>query len=111
MIASFIRSVAKSDTFGGVSDTLSGLRTRYELWQSGRDLAAIMATLDRLSDRRLAMIGMRRGELFDAVSDLMLRAEEQRALGREVVELLEAPEAAERTASEPRRAAKVSAAA
>lgn len=69
-------------------------RARYESWRFRRDLAAIMATLDRLSDRRLEMIGMHREDLFDAVSDLMLRAEEQRAIGREVVALLDAPQEA-----------------
>lgn len=72
-------------------DRPAGLRQRYESWRFRRDVAAIMATLDRLSDRRLEMIGMRRGELFEAVSDLILRAEEEKAIGREVIRLLEAP--------------------
>lgn len=65
------------------------LRERYDSWRFRGDIAAIMASLDRLSDRRLEMIGMRRGELFEAVSDMMMRAEEERAIGREVIALLE----------------------
>ncbi|KUF08738.1 hypothetical protein [Pseudoponticoccus marisrubri] len=73
---------------------VAGLRERVESWRFQRDVAAVTATLDRLSDRQLAMIGMRRGELFEAVSDMMLRAEEERRIGREVVALLERPRAA-----------------
>ncbi|ETX14307.1 hypothetical protein OCH239_04065 [Roseivivax halodurans JCM 10272] len=71
----------------------SGLRERYESWRFRRDLAAIMAALDRLSDRRLEMIGIRRDDLFEAVSDMMMRAEEERAIGREVMALLDTPKA------------------
>jgi BMFP domain-containing protein YqiC len=75
------------------------LRDRYNSWRFRRDIAAITATFDRLSDRRLNMIGMRREELFEAISDLMIRAEEERQIGLEVIALLEAPKA-ETTASQ-----------
>ena len=77
------------------------LRERYDSWRFRGDIAAIMASLDRLSDRRLEMIGMRRGELFEAVSDMMMRAEEERAIGREVIELLEAPRTSDTVAEPP----------
>ncbi|MCE6949730.1 hypothetical protein LAZ29_02175 [Cereibacter sphaeroides] len=48
-------------------------------WRLSRDIAAVMAALDRLSDRRLHLIGLRGDALFAAVSDLVLRAEEKRA--------------------------------
>ncbi|SLN10151.1 hypothetical protein ROJ8625_00185 [Roseivivax jejudonensis] len=74
-------------------DARRSLRERYDSWRFRGDIAAIMASLDRLCDRQLDLIGMRREELFEAVSDLMMRAEEQRRIGRDVVELLEtAPE-------------------
>ena len=67
------------------------LRERYNSWCYRRDIIAITATLDRLSDRRLDMIGMRREELVEIVCDMMLRADEERQIGREIIELLEAP--------------------
>ena len=90
----FMRLFGSSDT----KDTDAGrqsLRDRYNSWRFRGDIAAITATLDRLSDRRLDMIGMRREDLFGAVSDMMMRAEEERQIGREVVALLEAPKVAD----------------
>lgn len=69
----------------------ASLREKVDSWRFRRDLAAIMATFDRLSDRRLEMIGLQRDSLFESVSDMMIEAERQRAIGREVVELLENP--------------------
>ncbi|KUF11988.1 hypothetical protein [Pseudoponticoccus marisrubri] len=80
--------------FGNRSSDEDGPRSlgeRYASWRFSGDVTAIMACFDRLSDRRLALIGMRREELFEAVSDLMLRAEEERRMGREAIELLENP--------------------
>lgn len=90
----FTRLFGSSDTKNSGTDRQS-LRDRYNSWRFRRDIAAIMATLDRLSDRRLDMIGMRREDLLGAVFDMMERAEEERQIGREVIALLEAPEAAE----------------
>ncbi|SLN12091.1 hypothetical protein ROJ8625_00312 [Roseivivax jejudonensis] len=91
MLNFLFRAPAETDDAGETA----GLRARYDSWRFRRDIAAITATLDRLSDRRLEMIGMRRDELFEAVSDLMIRAEEERSIGREVMELLEKPLAGE----------------
>lgn len=65
------------------------LQEKYESWRFQRDVAAIMATLDRLSDRRLAMIGLHRDTLFETVSDMMVEAERQRQVGHEVLAMLE----------------------
>jgi hypothetical protein len=89
----FTRLFGSSDTKNTDADRQS-LRERYTSWRFRGDIAAITATLDRLSDRRLDMIGMRREDLFWAVSDMMMRAEEERQIGREVIALLEAPKAA-----------------
>ncbi|ETX28610.1 hypothetical protein [Roseivivax isoporae] len=81
----------RTATTGDAGDRAPGLRARYESWRFERDIAAIMSALDRLSDRRLALIGVRRDELFEAVSTLMLEAEQRRAIGREVLDLLASP--------------------
>ncbi len=67
------------------------LRAAYTDWRFYNDIATIVGALDRLSDRRLHMIGLHRGNLFDIVEDMMDRAEEQRTIGREVVAMLDAP--------------------
>lgn len=67
------------------------LRERYEDWRFHRDTVAIMTAFYRLSDRRLAMIGMHRSTLFESVADLMLEADRQRELVQEVTALLEKP--------------------
>lgn len=69
---------------------LDALRTAYSDWRFGNDVAAIVVALDRLSNRRLHMIGLRREELVHAVRDMMLSAEEDRAIGREVIAILDA---------------------
>lgn len=68
----------------------AALRSTYDDWRFERDIAAVMAALDRLSNRQLHMIGLDRDSLFEAVEDMILDAAQQRALGREVLELLEA---------------------
>ncbi|PWR01098.1 hypothetical protein DKT77_18205 [Meridianimarinicoccus roseus] len=75
---------------------LHKMRAGYADWRFQRDIAAIMASLDRLSDRRLALIGVRRDALFDAVSDLMLRAADDRAIADEVIAMLERAPAAQK---------------
>ena len=90
----FMRLFGSSDTKNTDTDRQS-LRDRYNSWRFRSDIAAITATLDRLSDRRLDMIGMQRDDLFGAVADMMMRTEEERQIGREVIALLEAPKAAD----------------
>ncbi|PRY22109.1 hypothetical protein CLV78_10733 [Aliiruegeria haliotis] len=68
---------------------LAALRQAYEDWRFGRDFAAIMAAFGRMSDHQLHMIGLSRDTLFETVEDMMLDAERERALGREVAALLE----------------------
>ncbi|RYH07074.1 hypothetical protein [Tropicimonas sp. IMCC6043] len=70
---------------------LSALRQAYDDWRLGRDIAAIMAAFDRLSNRQLELIGVSRGSLYDTVEDMILAAERERTFGEEVVALLEAP--------------------
>lgn len=70
---------------------LAALRQAYDDWRLGRDIAAIMAAFDRLSDRQLDLIGVSRGSLYDTVEEMILSAERERMLGEEVLALLEAP--------------------
>jgi hypothetical protein len=62
----------------------------YAEWCSRNDIATIVGALDRLSDRRLNMLGLRRDNLFDVVEDMVDSAKEQRAIGQEVIGMLEA---------------------
>ena len=63
-------------------------RQTIRQWQLDRDLAAIVAALARLSDRRLALIGMRRGDLIGHVEHMMDEVEAGRRIEREVLEFL-----------------------
>lgn len=69
---------------------LNALRAAYSDWRFGNDVAAIVVALERLSNHRLHMIGLRREGLVYAVRDMMLSAEEDRAIGREVIAILDA---------------------
>lgn len=71
--------------------SVRALRQAYDDWRFGRDIAAIMAAFDRLSNRQLDLVGFKRDRLYDAVEEMILDAERQRALGLEVTALLEAP--------------------
>jgi hypothetical protein len=71
---------------------LDALRTAFSDWRFGNDVAAIVVALERLSNHRLHMIGLRREGLIYAVRDMMLSAEEDRAIGREVIAILDASE-------------------
>lgn len=73
------------------SGQLGRIRSAYLAWRARRDIAAISSVLDRLSNRRLRLIGMQRHSLDEAVIALMSRAEEEREIGREVVALFDAP--------------------
>ncbi len=61
----------------------------YTEWRSRNDIATIVGALDRLSDRRLNMLGLRRDNLFDIVEDMVDSEKEQRAIGQEVIGMLE----------------------
>jgi len=69
---------------------LRALRTAYADWRFGNDLVAIVAAFDRLSNRRLHMIGLRRDSLFDSIGDMMVHAEEERATVREIIAIIDA---------------------
>jgi hypothetical protein len=66
------------------------LRTAYVHWRLGNDIAAIAIALNRLPNRRLELIGLHRDGLVDAVGDMIVSAEENRAIGREVIAILDA---------------------
>lgn len=67
------------------------IRQAYDTWRIGRDIDAIEIALDRLSDRQLHLIGLCRDSLSETVEDMIVGAEQDRAIGREVMALLEAP--------------------
>lgn len=69
---------------------LGALRTAYADWRFGNDLAAIVGVFDRLSNRRLNLIGLNRETLFDSVGDMMVHAEEERAIVREIIAIIDA---------------------
>lgn len=69
---------------------LRGLRVAYSEWRSEKDIGAITAALNRLSTRRLQMIGLRRERLRDTVRDMMVGAEEDRAVVKELIAIIDA---------------------
>ena len=73
------------------SGRLERAKAAYLAWRADRDIAAIASVLNRLSNRRLRLIGMQRTYLDEAVVGLISRAEEEREIGREIVALLDAP--------------------
>ena len=81
------------DTPGYPAPAIGGIarvwRERYRQWRTDRDFIAIVAALARLSDRRLAMIGMRRDDLVWHVEQLVEDREEGRRVEREVLAILE----------------------
>jgi hypothetical protein len=54
------------------------------------DVSAIVGAFDRLSNRRLNLIGLNRETLFDSVGDMMVHAEEERAIVREIIAIIDA---------------------
>lgn len=72
---------------GAFARTVDATRAAHADWQFERDVAAVMAALDRLSDRRLALIGMRREALFDAVAEMIARTQADRAATSEILSL------------------------
>ena len=69
---------------------LGSLRKAYDDWRFSNDLAAIVAAFDRLSNRRLHLIGLRREALLDSVADMMVHAEEERVIVREIIAIIDA---------------------
>jgi hypothetical protein len=69
--------------------TRAAARAAHAEWRFERDIGAVMAALDRLSDRRLALIGMRRDALFEAVAEMITRAEVDRQAAAETLSLAE----------------------
>lgn len=83
---------------------LDRMKAAYDEWRMTQDIGAVMSALGRLSDRQLAMIGLRRDGLYGAVTEMMDRVEEQGRIADEVLALLDkapargeapAPQAAE----------------
>jgi hypothetical protein len=83
-------AVMPNDAAATTGRGLGTLRTAIADWRYGNDVAAIVGTLNRLPNHRLHMIGLHRDGLVDAVGDMILSAEEDRAIGREVVAILDA---------------------
>ena len=69
---------------------LSALRLAYSDWRGENDICAIASVLGRLSNHRLQMIGLRREGLRDCVRDMMLSAEEDRVIVREIIAIIDA---------------------
>ena len=74
-----------------------GLAERWKAaiadWRAERDLVAIAGTLARLSDRRLALIGLRRDTLIFSVERMMSEAEDaSRIVGDDQAQRLHSPE-------------------
>lgn len=84
------RGVTPDDAPVTPSRDQKGLGKTISNWRFRRDVAAIVAALDRLPSRRLHLIGLNKDGLFDSVCDMILSAEEERAIGREVSAMLDA---------------------
>jgi uncharacterized protein YjiS (DUF1127 family) len=70
---------------------IAALWQAYEDWRFRRDFTAIISSFNRLSDRQLGLLGLTRNTLFETVEDMILTAERERVIGREVAALLEGP--------------------
>lgn len=69
---------------------LRALRMAYSNWRVRNDAGAIATALNRLSNRQLHLIGLRREGIVGAVEDMILSVEEDRAIGREVIAIMDA---------------------
>lgn len=67
-------------------------KTAIADWRAERDVVAIAGTLARLSDRRLALIGLRRDTLIFSVERMMSEAEEASRIEADVLQILAAAE-------------------
>jgi len=103
MIAHLIDSLRETDLRptepGAMSRALAATRTAHADWQFERDIAAVMAALGRLSDRRLALIGVRREALFETVAEMITRAEVDRERAAELVSLADGQSGHDRRAA------------
>ncbi len=79
--------------FAGFSP-IERLRRAYAEWREDRDMAAIVGALYRLSDRRLALIGLHRDRLIDDVERMMDGSAANKAIAAEVIALLDGQDAA-----------------
>jgi uncharacterized protein YjiS (DUF1127 family) len=84
-------AMMRNDASANQSRGLAALRVAYADWRFGNDVAAIVVALNRLPNHRLHMIGLHREGLVDAVGEMILSAEEDRAVGQKVIAILEAP--------------------
>lgn len=88
-----LRHAASALRQDGASGLFARLRNRddraYDAWLEERDTVEIIAALGRLSDRQLGRIGMSHRTLGLDVMDLMGRAERERAVVRDALELVE----------------------
>lgn len=84
------RALMSDDAITNQGSGLRNLRVAYSEWRSEKDIGAIAAALNRLSNRRLQMIGLRRERLRDTVRDMMVYAEEDRAAVRELIAIIDA---------------------
>lgn len=87
--------------------TVDRWRNAYREWQSERDFIAIVACLARLSDRRLAMIGMRRNDLIHHVDRMVEAAEAERNFVAEILELADSKPVAHRPISKAPETAEI----
>lgn len=105
MLKKLISRTGSSAVEARHDDDTSGFgraKAALAIWRTTQDIGAVMAALDRLSDRRLAMIGIRRDGLYDAVTEMMDRVEGERRIADEVLALLEkAPAKGERPEPAP----------
>lgn len=71
---------------------LTKWRQAYRAWQYERDFVAVVASLARLSDRRLELIGMKRENLIYHVDRMIDAAEAERQTVAEIIDILEGKE-------------------
>lgn len=71
------------------SSMISSLQKSFSSWRFRNDVAAIVSALHRLNARQLQLIGLHKEGLFDSVCDMILRAEENRAIGRDVKTIMD----------------------
>ena len=85
---------------GGLVGLWGRLRHRepdsYARWLRDQDMTAITAALMRLSERQLSRIGMTRQTLALDIEDLAARSERERAITRDVIEIVATPVAQQR---------------
>ncbi|MEH6648062.1 hypothetical protein [Sulfitobacter sp.] len=83
------RAMTPDNVSANQSRGLGTLQMAYADWRFGNDVAAIVVAFNRLSNRRLHMIGLRRETLFDSVGEMMVHAEEEREIGLEIVAIID----------------------